>query len=828
MADFDGYKSSLAAFAGELPVGAVAGRLNESLRRVPRAIVTAEPGAGKSTLLPLTVLQDIPAPGKILMLEPRRLAARQIAVRMAEMIGERPGQTVGYRVRFEQAVSAETRIEVITEGILERRLVEDPFLDGVAAVIFDEFHERSLTCDLCLALTRVVQRDVRPDLRIVLMSATIDAAGIAAALDCPVIECGGRLHPVQIVHCEETDVRNCAADMASAIRRAHREQEGDILAFLPGQAEIVRCAEILGDALGPGTSVCPLYGQLDNRAQRQAIMPSPPGRRKVVLSTNIAETSLTIRGVRAVVDAGFHRALRYEPSSGLSRLETTRISIDMARQRSGRAGRVAAGVCYRLWSKATELRMADTRQPEIMEADLSAMLLAVADCNVCPVRQLPWLTPPPEGHIAEGMRLLVSLGAIDADSGSITPLGHELAALPCHPRVGAMLVTARTPALKALAADIAALLEERDPVNDENDADINTRLCLLRGHRRNRRNPGRWERIMRVAAQYRALAHVPEDNGTPDPEGTGSLIAAAYPERIAQKTDDGRWRLASGAYATLADADNLNGSDMLAVATLDRRIFLASPVTPAGVEAHASWRDNVSWDSRRGRAVACRELRVGVLVLDRRPIDGDGVRGRITEAVAAAAAKEGHSMFGFDDNVRRLQQRLETLSQWHPELNLPAVDDDALLASVSDWLPMYIGRATSVQELRKIDLCAVITGMLDYAQQAAADSIVPTHITLPCGRRVRVDYRAGAELPVVSARIQDCFGLTDTPRLDNGQRPVLMELLSPGFKPVQLTADLHNFWATTYFEVRKELRRRYPRHRWPDNPADPQPPPVKK
>ena len=801
-----------------LPVWNVVDEVNGLLAQHPSIVLTAPPGAGKSTLLPLTVL-DAVEEGRVLVVEPRRIAAIQIAERMSAMIGESVGNTVGYRVRFDTKVSASTRIEVITEGILLRMLVDDPTLDGESVVMFDEFHERSLASDTALALVREVQGIIRPDLHMVIMSATIDTDYICSSLNAPLVESQGRMYDVEIQHGEEATVYDCASQVASAIMKAHREQQGDILAFLPGQAEIMRCREILGDSLG-STSVLPLYGMLTPQQQRMAIMPSNEGERKLVLATSIAETSLTIEGVRVVVDSGFCRRMVFDPRSGLSHLDTVRISLDMARQRTGRAGRVGEGVCYRLWTLATEHRMDECRKPEIVEADLSSVLLDISAWGAEDIMSLPWLTPPPQSNVAQARQLLLMLGAID-DNGRITAHGKRLASLPCHPRIAQMLLSAETDSLKALAADIAAILEEKDILNTETDADINTRIALLRDARRTRRN-GRWGRIINIAEQYRRLVLVAEDNDIPSPYDTGRLIASAYPERIAVSDDNGNYKLANGNVVTLDSGDDLIACPLLAVASLGTRIFLASPLSKDDLKGIARWTDNVFWDGKQGRVVARRELRIGAVILDTRPLVDNDVRERITDAICLATRKDGLSMFSFSDDVKALQRRITAVSLWHPELSLPDVSTEAVLSSVSEWLPLYIGKASTTAELRKINIEDVIWGMLTYEQQTTVDTLAPTHIVVPTGSRIRVDYRQGAEAPVLSVRLQECFGLTATPCVDGGKRPVLMELLSPGFKPVQLTQDLANFWQSTYFEVRKELRRRYPKHHWPDNPLEAQ------
>ena len=857
-------KESLLPLRGlDLPVLEIADAVRRQLAISPCLVVTAPPGAGKSTILPLALL-DGQNDSKIIVLEPRRIAARQIAERMAFLLGEPVGRTVGYRIRFESRVSAATRIEVVTEGILTRMLVDDPALEGVGTVIFDEFHERSLQSDVALALTRETQALLRPDLRILLMSATIDTAALCAALDAPLLESKGRMFPVEIkLSSQEASPETVAERVAHWVRVALREHEGDILAFLPGEGEIRRCEALL-EGVSEYARICPLYGLLSNEAQRAAIAPSPPGSRKVVLATPIAETSLTIEGVRVVVDGGFCRRLVFDPQNALSRLETVRISRDMADQRSGRAGRVAPGVCYRLWNAGTEARMAPTRVPEILEADLAGTVLDAAAWGEAHPERLAWLTPPPAAHLAQAARLLELLGAVD-EAGRITPHGRALAALPCHPRIAQMLlcggISPEPPAASSpfptllaqspgagrsadadlaslkghatqvpLAAEIAALLEERDPLAAlEGDASLTTRLDALHRSGRN----GRWARIAQMAEQYRKLAEIRrppagEDRRMgADPYLIGRLVALAYPERVAKARADGpgRFQLAGGELAAVDPQDPLSACDWLAVASVSvrpggvGRIFLAAPVDPADLPELIRSRDRVVWDSKAGAALAQRERRIGSLLVDARPLS-EGIREPLTRAICEAAQKEGTAMLDFSDEVRNLQRRIASVAAWHPELALPDLSTEAVLATAPHWLPPFVGRATTVAELKKIDLCAALWTLLSYEQQQAVDRLAPTHLAVPTGSRIRLDYRQGAEAPVLRVRLQECFGLVDTPRVDDGRRPVLMELLSPGYKPVQLTSDLRSFWENTYFEVRKELRRRYPRHAWPDNPLE--------
>ena len=830
---------SLVHDVGRLPVEDIVDSVNVHLRAHNRLVVTAPPGAGKSTLLPLTILNDLPGGGKILMLEPRRLAARQVAERMSTMVGEQVGKTIGYRVRFESKVSEDTRIEVLTEGILTRMIVDDPTLEGVSMIIFDEFHERNLASDVAFALTQKTQQIIRPDLRILIMSATIDAQAICKMLDAPFVKCEGRMFQVETIHVtpeatsSNSPVEACALSVNHVIRQAHQYHEGDILAFLPGEAEIRRCAELLGTALG-STRIYPLYGMLPPKEQQQAIAPSKVGERKVVLATPIAETSLTIEGVRVVVDSGLCRKMVFDPQTGLSRLETVQISKDMADQRCGRAGRIAPGICYRLWTLATEHRMADCRVPEIEEADLAPMVLDIAAWGGCDVKELKWITPPPSAHVEQGTRLLRQLNALD-EEGRITSHGRTLTKLPCHPRIAQMLVLAHGNKQKALAADIAALLDEKDPLATENvGAELRLRLDALNEARERRCRGKVWERIIRAAEQYRRLEQHAPTQGNASLQGESLLLAAAYPERIAHAIPNsiGSFQLASGDIAKVDTNDDLCAYDWIAIANLHTQqggignIFLASPLNQTDLKQFAREKDNISWDSKRGQVIAQREYRIGSLLIESKPMTIDSkaspeaannLRKTITQVICEAAKKEGTSMLDFNDAVQNLQRRVATVADWHPELNLPDLSTNAVLKHCEEWLPFFL---EGTSDLKRIDLTQALWTLLSYEQQLQIDRLAPTHITVPTGSRIRVDYRQGAELPILRVRLQECFGMTDTPRVDDGKRPILMELLSPGFKPVQLTSDLQSFWSNTYFEVRKELRRRYPKHSWPDNPLE--------
>lgn len=813
----------------QLPAATIAEQLNTELSQRHAAVVVAPPGAGKSTLLPLTMLSRV-LPGRIVMLEPRRLAARQVALRMAQMLGEEVGQTVGYQIRFEKKISSKTRIEVVTEGILTRRLAEDPTLEGVGCVIFDEFHERSLQSDLAFCLTQETRSILRPELDIVVMSATIDATAICQALGAHEVSCQGRMYPVETVLSKDDILPSEIAEtVAATVSRAHRELEDDILAFLPGQADIVRCAELLGNSLG-ATHVCELYGNLPPQQQYEAISPSAPGERKVVLATPIAETSLTIEGIRIVVDCGYYRKLVFDSTNDLSHLETVRISMDMARQRAGRAGRVAAGVCFRLWSKATQQRMDEQRQPEIVDADLVPMVLDVAAFGETDVENLPWLTPPPKCNVARAGNELRALHAISAE-GQITPLGRKMAAMPCHPRISRMILQARNAQEKSLACDIAAILEEKDVMAQDSNAysDLLLRVSALQDARR-RNALGRWKRVGNIAAEYDRMVGIRPSNTYVAREDIGALVAAAYPERIAKAQDhNGNYRMANGEEVVLDTADPLTSFSWLAIATLHAgngergRVFLAAPVSSQSLEDYATWWDNITWIAHQGGVIAQKEMRIGTLVVRTKPLDNvpkEQLKGIICEA----AKKEGKSMLSWTDKTAALQERVALVAQWHLELGLPDLSADAVLKQPERWLPFYLekdGRViTTISEMRKIDMESVLWNMLSYEQQQKVSRMAPTYIMVPSGSKIQLRYRKGSEVPVLSVRLQECFGLTATPRVNDGKVPVLMELLSPGFKPVQLTADLQSFWQDTYFEVRKELRRRYPKHYWPDNPLE--------
>lgn len=815
-----------------LPAARIALAVNESLNKEASLVVTAPPGAGKSTFLPLTIQKALG--GRILMLEPRRIAARQIAERMADILEEHVGQTVGYRIRFESKVSKDTRIEVITEGILTRMLVDDPFLEGVSAIIFDEFHERSIHSDLALALARQIQKVVCPDLKIIVMSATINTDEICRQLGASLIESEGRMYPVDIRYADhDTAPADITKTTLATILKAYREEEGDILAFLPGQAEIMRCEEILQGSVDDHTGIYPLYGNLTQEKQRQAIAPSRPGERKIVLATPIAETSITIEGVRIVVDAGYCRKLQFDARTGLSHLQTVRISQDMGTQRMGRAGRVAEGVCYRLWTQVGNHLMEEQRKPEIVEADLASLLLSVTAFGESDILQLEWLTPPPSASIYQASQLLESLGAIENHDGrrSITPLGEKMSALPCHPRMARMMLSAQTEEMKSLACDIAALLEEKDPLVGNEDTDLTLRVSMLRKARRDH-VPGRWARITKISREYQRMVHTQEDNSETAPQNAGLLLAHAYPERIAKSANNlGLFRTASGANAKIESADINSAQQWIAIASMHSacsadgcgKIFLAAPIDISSIEDLTTRRENISWNSKEGRVVTAEEVRIGKLTLSSKPLQ-QVEKEKISSIICEAIKKDGLSMLDWNEDVQRLQRRVALVAAWHPELDIPDVSTPHLMETAGEWLPFYLEQnshpITTCAEMKKLNLATILWNTLPYDLQQTIDRMAPTHIKVPSGSQIKVDYRQGKDVPVLSVRLQECFGMEKTPCVNDGLQPVLMELLSPGFKPVQLTQDLQSFWQGTYFEVRKDLKRRYPKHYWPENPLE--------
>jgi ATP-dependent helicase HrpB len=814
-------------FSIDLPVTEIIPETRQQLEDNNTLLVNAPPGAGKSTLLPLALMHEPWLHGKkIVMLEPRRLAARTIASRMAELLGEEVGQTIGYRIRFDKKVSANTRIEVLTEGILTRMLQTDNELQDVGLVIFDEFHERSLFADVALALCRESQQVLRPDLRILIMSATLNMPQLTKLLNAPVVVSEGRQHPVEIKYTGERDEFLLPELTARTVLNAVREQQGDTLVFLPGEGEIRKCEDLLKKQL-PDFVVHPLYGQLPQGKQYSAILPNRQGKRKIVLATSIAETSLTIEGIKVVVDTGYGRTSRFDVATGLSRLETIEISKDMADQRAGRAGRLSAGICYRMWTPATQHRMPEHRTPEIVEADLTSLVLDMAHWGVNDIQQLTWLTPPPKSALNQGTELLHQLEALE--NGRITEHGKRVLKLPCHPRIAHMLLMAEDDDQTALATDLAAILEERDPLNREAGIDINLRIEALRRHRRNGKLPKKFKRIEKIAASYRKLFQVKVDNTEVDPYETGIILVHAYPERIAHARpgNNAQFQLSNGSYAAAGHRDDLAHESWLAVAHVNARdgqgkIFLASPLNPKDLAPLVKSRKVITWDTRRGGLIATEDLRIGCIVLQSKPLPTPDESHRV-KAISEAIRKEGEQLLNFDQELQQWQNRVLSLRKWNPDQGWPDVSTPALLMTNEEWLAPYLTDVKKPEDLKKINLTDVLHHHLSWEKQEALNQLAPQRIEVPSGSKVKVAYQANGQQPVLAVRLQELFGQTDTPRVNDGKTPVLLHLLSPGFKPIQVTSDLASFWETMYFEVKKELRIKYAKHAWPDDPLAAEP-----
>jgi ATP-dependent helicase HrpB len=816
-----------------LPIADVLPTLHRVLAEGTSAVLQAPPGAGKTTGVPPSLLDAQWLTGKrILMLEPRRLAARAAARRIAANLGQAVGETVGFRIRGESRVGPRTRIEVVTEGILTRMLLEDPALDEVGIVLFDEFHERSIHADLGLALTLLGRTILRDDLRVLVMSATLDGAGVADLLGgAPIVTSSGRSHPVETRYLPPRPGVRLESATVSAIHTALDQTAGDILVFLPGAGEIRRVEAMLGRL--SGTDVLPLHGNLPAEAQDHALRPPPRGRRKVVLATSIAETSLTIDGVRTVVDAGWSRVPRYSPRTGMSRLVTARVSLASADQRSGRAGRQGPGVCYRLWSEHQHGSLVPAARPEILEADLAPLALDLAAAGVSDPGELAWLDAPPAAAFSEARSLLGQLGALDPGA-TISAHGRAMSRLPLHPRLAHMVLKSLDLGDAATACDVAALLTERDVLGKGEgvpEADIRSRLDLLRGY--GERASTDLEALRRARAEARRCRDSPLLRRGPraraETPSVGALVALAYPDRIAQRRPDspGRYLLRNGLGATL-DPQSMTGEPYLAVAEVEGkqregRILLAAPIALEEIDSlfgsELVSEDEVRWDAAAAMVTSRRRTRLGALVLRDAPIrDPDAEL--VTAALLQGIRESGLESLTWTTAARGIRSRVAFVRRLDPEW--PDLSSAALAGRLEEWLGPLVGGMRRLGDVSQLDLASALEGMLGRERMRRLEALAPTHVTVPSGSRLPIDY-GDPEAPFLAVRLQEVFGWSSTPMVGGGRVPVTLHLLSPAFRPVQVTRDLAGFWRGAYFEVRKDLKGRYPRHAWPDDPVTAEP-----
>ena len=856
-----------------LPIDEIIPRIQSSLAEHNNLVILAPPGAGKTTRVAPALLgaysgeeggkawekgeaPDWLGENKIIMLEPRRLATRGAAARIALELGEKVGETAGYRIRFENKVSRKTRIEVVTEGILTRRLQTDPELTGVGVLIFDEFHERSLQTDLGLALALDIQSALREDLRIIIMSATLDPGPVAKLLNqAPVLESQGRAYPVQIDYqgADDLDKRGILQNCEKAIIHSLEADKGDLLVFLPGAGEIRGLARRLEESRGKVRAdfqICPLYGELKMEEQDRAIRPDPRGRRKVVLATPIAETSLTIEGISVVIDSGFCRLPVFDPGSGFTRLETRVITKDSAAQRAGRAGRLGPGKTYRLWSEWTQSRLEERRRPEIQGADLADLVLNLAEWGA-EAATLRWLDPPPPPHLENARRLLIALEAID-EQGAITAAGKQMNRLPLHPRLAHVLVRAASFTNLALACDLAALLSEkdilrRDPNSFEPPAwSLDERLELLEEFRLSGHGPGADQRALsRVEQVARQIFNLARDKQNQSNDSTrsrgaapssGVLLGFAYPDRIAGRRpgSKNRYHLSSGKGAALPDprkdaalSEGEDYPEFLVAAHLsgdkrESKIYLGARLTRAEIQeffqARLSVTETVAWDPREKIVRAERRLSLGKLSVESTPLE-EVDPALLQVGMLTGIRQMGLSCLPWGDETKELLLRIQFLRNQNPDSSatpFPDFSDETLFTELETWLTPFLGGARRANDLTNIDLKSALTSRMDYALLKELDELAPTHITVPSGSNIRLQYEANQV--ILSVKLQELFGLSVTPSVNGGRTPLTLHLLSPARRPIQITKDLAGFWKNTYPEVKKELMGRYPKHPWPEDP----------
>ncbi|MGY9370404.1 ATP-dependent helicase HrpB [Citrobacter pasteurii] len=795
-----------------LPVAAIVPELLTALDASPQVLLTAPTGAGKSTWLPLQLLAHQGISGRIILLEPRRLAARNVAQRLAESLNEKPGETVGYRMRAQSCVGPQTRLEVVTEGVLTRMIQRDPELTGVGLVILDEFHERSLQADLALALLLDVQQGLRDDLKLLIMSATLDNGRLQQLLpEAPTLVSEGRAFPVERRY--QPLAAHLRFDEAVAIATVEllRHESGSLLLFLPGVGEILRVQEQLASRVGGDVVLCPLYGALTLAEQRQAILPAPQGKRKVVLATNIAETSLTIEGIRLVVDCAQERVARYDARTGLTRLITQRISQASMTQRAGRAGRLEPGICLHLLAKEQAERAATQGEPEILQSDLSGLLMELLQWGCTDPAQLNWLDTPPAINLQAATRLLQMLGALEGDRLSAT--GQKMAALGNEPRLAAMLVSTNNDDEAASAAKLAAILEE-PPRGGSTD------LAVAFS-----RNQPAWQQ-----RSQQLLKRLNVRSGQPDSALLPSLLAQAFADRIARRRgQEGRYQLANGMGAML-DADDALGRHEWLIAPLllqgsaspDARILLALPLDIEALMQTCpellQQSDTIEWDEAQGTLKALRRTRIGQLTLKVQPLARLS-EDELHQAMLNGIRDKGLSVLNWTPEAEQFRLRLQCAANWLPEYDWPAVDEDSLLATLETWLLPHMSGVHSLRALKAVNVGQALRGLLDWSMLQRLDSELPAHYTVPTGSRIAIRYHEDNP-PVLAVRMQEMFGEANTPTIAGGRVPLVLELLSPAQRPLQVTSDLSAFWKGSYREVQKEMKGRYPKHVWPDDPAN--------
>ena len=827
----------------ELPIYQVVSELKSTVAAHSLTILQAPPGAGKTTVVPLELVNESWLAGKtIMILEPRRLAAVTAASRMAQLLNEPVGRTVGYRVRMDSKISTDTKIEVVTEGILTRRIQNDPELSDVGLIIFDEFHERSINADLGLALSLEIQQVFREDLKIIIMSATLDGQRISAALDnAPVVSSQGRCYPVEQIYLPFDNPRQLTDYMLRAISRAIQENSGSVLAFLPGVSEIKQVERALkASSSFASIDILPLYGDLNQKEQQRAIQPSPDARRKIVLATSIAETSLTIEGVTIVVDSGLRRKPKFDPNTGMSKLETVRVSKSSAEQRSGRAGRLSPGICYRLWSDNVQRSLIEHDLPEIVDAELSNLVLELLQWGAGSFSDLFWLDSPPEPALNEAMSLLRSLDAVD-DSDRITVHGTQMLTLGLHPRLAHMIIKGEQLGQAQLACELVAVISERDFIRfkfGDGNCCITTRIEALRQFKKKgetKFNSGTFERrsaqrileLSKLWLRKLKFRHEQESNN----DLCGVLVGFAYIDRIAKQRVNSptRYLLANGRGAHFDHHDVLSASEYIVVANLagrdkDAKIFLAADLTKKQIikyfEMHCHKSEFVVWDDQENCIKAREQLLIGDVVLEDKPLRVFDQELAIS-AIVTVIKERGLTCLPWNRDIIELRARLDFLHRTLPE-EWPDVSDQSLLASLEVWIAPYLSGVTHLKHFSKIDLKNALLSLLDWKMQRAIDVLAPTHIKVPAGPNIRLDYSSG-NIPVLPVKLQMMFGAVETPTIVNGQVPVLLHLLSPAQRPVQITQDLAGFWSSSYEFVKKDLKGRYPKHDWPDDPLNSKP-----